>query len=65
MSLTHIHAGRDGSPPLRLEERDGLIRTYIATRDELNAAEQANIVAAMLGFGGEGSPPEGSATGSS
>jgi Fic-DOC domain mobile mystery protein B len=48
--LTHIHAGPHGSTPLGLEERDGLIRMYIATCDELNAAEQANIAAAVLCF---------------
>ena len=45
-----MHAGADGSTPLELDERIGLIPTYIATRDELNAAEQANIAAAVLGL---------------
>ncbi|MHB8273340.1 MAG: mobile mystery protein B [Dermatophilaceae bacterium] len=49
-SVTDLHAGADGSTPLELDERDGLIATYIATRDELNAAEQANIAAAVLGL---------------
>jgi len=46
--LTYIHAGPDGCTPLDPDERDGLIPTYIATREELNAAEQANIAAAVL-----------------
>jgi len=46
--LTDIHAGPDGCTPLDPDERDGLIPTYIATREELNAAEQANIAAAVL-----------------
>jgi Fic-DOC domain mobile mystery protein B len=45
-----MHAGTDGSTPLEPDERVGLIPTYIATRDELNAAEQANIAAAVLGL---------------
>jgi Fic-DOC domain mobile mystery protein B len=48
--LTDIHNGPDGSTPLEPDERDGLIPTYIATRDELNAAEQANIAVAVLGL---------------
>lgn len=48
--MTDIHTGPDGSTPLEPDERDGLIPTYIATRDELNAAEQANIAAAVLGL---------------
>lgn len=48
--MTDIHAGADGSTPLELDERGGLVPTYISTRDELNAAEQANIAAAVLGF---------------
>jgi Fic-DOC domain mobile mystery protein B len=48
--LTDIYAGPDGSTPLEPDERDGLIPTYVATRDELNAAEQANIADAVLGM---------------
>jgi Fic-DOC domain mobile mystery protein B len=48
--LTDIHAGPDGATPLETDERDGLIPTYIATREELNAAEQANIADAVLGM---------------
>jgi Fic-DOC domain mobile mystery protein B len=47
---TDIHVGPDGSTPLEPDERDGLIPTYIATREELNAAEQANIADAVLGM---------------
>lgn len=42
------HDRADGSTPLDPDERDGLIPTYIATRDDLNEAEQANIAAAAL-----------------
>jgi Fic-DOC domain mobile mystery protein B len=48
--LTEIHLGPDGSTPLEPDERAGLIPTYIATREELNAAEQANIADAVLGM---------------
>ena len=48
--MTDIHAGPEGSTPLEPDERDGLIPTYVATRDELNAAEQANIADAVLGL---------------
>jgi len=41
-------ADPDGSTPLDPDEREGLIPTYIATRDDLNAAEQANIASALL-----------------
>ena len=36
----------DGSTPLTEEEREGLKLSYITTRAELNAAEQANILEA-------------------
>ena len=48
--LTDIHAGPDGATSLEPDERDGLIPTCIATRDDLNAAEQANIADAVLGM---------------
>ena len=48
--MTDIHLGAAGSTPLEPDERHGLIPTYIATRDELNAAEQANIAEAVLGL---------------
>ena len=48
--MTDIHSGPDGATSLEPDERDGLIPTYIATRDELNAAEQANIAEAVLGM---------------
>jgi Fic-DOC domain mobile mystery protein B len=44
------NTGADGSTALEPDERIGLIPTYIATRDELNAAEQANIAAGVLGL---------------
>lgn len=36
----------DGSTPLTDEEREGFKLSYITTRGELNAAEQANILQA-------------------
>jgi Fic-DOC domain mobile mystery protein B len=36
----------DGATPLSAEELDGLIPTYITTREQLNEAEQANILKA-------------------
>lgn len=38
----------DGATPLDHEERDGLIPAYIATREDLNGAEQANITKALV-----------------
>ena len=37
----------DGQTPLSHEERDGLIPSYITLRNELNEAEQANILDAQ------------------
>lgn len=37
----------DGQTPLTHEEREGLIPSYITNRDELNEAEQANILQAQ------------------
>jgi Fic-DOC domain mobile mystery protein B len=37
----------DGQTPLTHEEREGLIPSYITIRDELNEAEQANILEAQ------------------
>jgi len=42
-----FHAG-DGETPLSEEDREGLIPSYIATRGELNAAEQQNIIEARF-----------------
>jgi Fic-DOC domain mobile mystery protein B len=38
----------DGGTPLGDEEREGLIPSYITLRNELNAAEQANILEAEI-----------------
>lgn len=38
-----FHAG-DGETPLNEEDKDGLIPSYLATRGELNAEEQHNIL---------------------
>ncbi|MFT4564056.1 MAG: Fic-DOC domain mobile mystery protein B [Gammaproteobacteria bacterium] len=37
----------DGQTPLTHEEREGLIPSYVTLRDELNEAEQANILEAQ------------------
>ena len=39
-------AHEESATPLSPEEREGLIPTYITTREQLNAAEQANILEA-------------------
>jgi Fic-DOC domain mobile mystery protein B len=39
--------GPDGSTPLDPDEVDGLIPSWVATRGDLNTAEQANIVQAL------------------
>ena len=41
-----IFDGPPGSTPLEPDEREGLIPTWIATRADLNSAEQANIASA-------------------
>ncbi len=40
--------GGEGPTPLSIEEREGLIPSYISTRSELNEAEQANILEAQI-----------------
>ena len=44
------HSQADGATPLTPDERDGLIPTFIATRGDLNAAEQDSITEAILGL---------------
>lgn len=46
--MSEVLADAEGATPLEPDEREGLIPTYIATRDELNAAEQANIAKGLL-----------------
>jgi len=41
--VSEVLADAEGATPLEPDEREALIPRYIATRDELNAAEQANI----------------------
>jgi hypothetical protein len=43
-----LHSPADGATPLTPDERDGLIPTFIATREDLNAAEQDDITEAIL-----------------
>lgn len=43
----HEAAGPDGATPLSDDERDGLRLSWVATRDDLNAAEAANIAQAL------------------
>ena len=43
--MADIFAGPDGSTPLSPQDRRGLRQSWISTRDDLNAAEQANILA--------------------
>lgn len=44
--MTDLFAQPDDATPLSLEEREGLLQTWITTRADLNEAEQANIDAA-------------------
>ena len=43
--MSDMFAGPEGSTPLTPDDRRGLRQSWIATRDELNAAEQRNILA--------------------
>ncbi|MHA6691527.1 mobile mystery protein B [Devosia sp. A449] len=43
--MTDIFAGPEGSTPLAPEDQKGLRQSWIITRQDLNAAEQANILA--------------------
>ncbi len=42
--MTDLFQEPDDATPLKLEERDGLLQTWITDRDDLNEAEQENIV---------------------
>ena len=46
----HLLGDAAGATPLEPDERGGSIPTYIATRDDLNVAEQQNITQAVLGL---------------
>jgi Fic-DOC domain mobile mystery protein B len=48
--------GPDGATPLDEEDREGLIPTWIASRDDLNAAEHDNIVKAVQWADSRGGP---------
>ncbi len=41
----------DGATPLTDEERSGLLPAWVATRDDLNLAEQENIAAGLVNIG--------------
>lgn len=43
--VSNIFTGPDGSTPLSPQDQKGLRQSWIVTRDDLNAAEQANILA--------------------
>jgi len=43
--MSELFAGPEGSTPLTPEDQRGLRQSWIFTRDELNAAEQRNILA--------------------
>ena len=47
MSGEDLHGGDDAATNLTVEERIGLIPTWIVTRDDLNRAERANIAAGL------------------
>lgn len=48
--------GPDGATPLDEEDRQGLIPTWIASHDDLNAAEQANVVQGLQWAESKGGP---------
>ena len=50
--MTGIFDGPPGSTPIDPDDRKGLIPSWIATRAELNAAEQENIAKAIVWVGG-------------
>ena len=50
--MSDIFDGPPGSSPLQAEEQEGLLPTWIATRRDLNAAEQQNIARATVWVGG-------------
>lgn len=43
--MTDLFAGPEGSTPLLPQDQRGLRQSWIVTRNDLNAAEQANILA--------------------
>ena len=47
MTDEDLHGGDDATTNLTLEERIGLIPTWVVTRDDLNRAERANIAAGL------------------
>lgn len=44
----HLFSHPEGATPLDPDEVDGLLPTYLSTREELNIAEQTNIAHAVL-----------------
>ena len=46
----------EGATPLDIEDRAGLVPTWVATRGDLNRAEQANIVKALQWADSRGGP---------
>lgn len=56
MTITELFEEPDGATPLDEEDRSGLIPTWLATRGDLNAAEHANIVKALLWAESKGGP---------
>lgn len=45
-----VEANPEGATPLTEEERQGLRADWVATREELNAVEQANVADALAGL---------------
>lgn len=52
----NLFALTPGATPLSLEEQEGLIPSWIATREDLNAAEEANIEDAVIWMSRRRSP---------
>lgn len=53
---TDLFEEPDGATPLDEDDRAGLIPTWLATRGDLNAAEHANIVRALVWAESKGGP---------
>lgn len=50
--MSDVFDGPPGSTPIEPDDREGLIPTWVATRADLNSAEQENISQAVVWLGG-------------
>jgi Fic-DOC domain mobile mystery protein B len=56
MTVRGVFVEPEGATPLVPEDFEGLIPTWVATREDLNGAEQANIAKALLWAESKGGP---------